>query len=41
MDSTLFDNMKSEADWNAYFRELWTGVLNEDTIKEFEKTYKG
>ncbi|KAF9186719.1 hypothetical protein BGZ51_001801 [Haplosporangium sp. Z 767] len=26
--------------WDAYFRELWTGVVSEATIKEFERTYR-
>ncbi|KAF9366023.1 hypothetical protein BGX34_006733, partial [Mortierella sp. NVP85] len=28
------------ATWDAYFRELWSGVVNESTIKEFERTYR-
>ncbi|KAF9093481.1 hypothetical protein BGX29_009903, partial [Mortierella sp. GBA35] len=26
--------------WDAYFRELWTGVVSEATIREFERTYR-
>ncbi|KAF9303772.1 hypothetical protein BGZ74_003083 [Mortierella antarctica] len=26
--------------WDAYFRSLWTGIVNESTIKEFERTYR-
>ncbi|KAF9917061.1 hypothetical protein BX616_002040 [Lobosporangium transversale] len=26
--------------WDAYFRELWGGIVNESTIKEFERTYR-
>ncbi|KAG0078952.1 hypothetical protein BGZ90_003942 [Linnemannia elongata] len=26
--------------WDAYFRELWGGVVSEDTIREFERTYR-
>ncbi|KAI8598312.1 DnaJ-like protein, subfamily C, member 9, partial [Dissophora ornata] len=26
--------------WDAYFRELWSGIVNESTIKEFERTYR-
>ncbi|KAJ2155961.1 hypothetical protein GGF46_005498 [Coemansia sp. RSA 552] len=28
-------------DWDAYFRELWSGVVDASTIAEFSKTYKG
>ncbi|KAF9967827.1 hypothetical protein BGZ65_012899, partial [Modicella reniformis] len=30
----------STATWDAYFRELWSGIVNESTIKEFEQTYR-
>ncbi|KAF9924706.1 hypothetical protein FBU30_005376 [Linnemannia zychae] len=26
--------------WDAYFRELWSGVVSEATIREFERTYR-
>ncbi|GJJ70901.1 DnaJ homolog subfamily C member 9 [Entomortierella parvispora] len=26
--------------WDAYFRELWTGIVSEATIREFERTYR-
>ncbi|KAF9271658.1 hypothetical protein BGZ68_003262, partial [Mortierella alpina] len=26
--------------WDAYFRELWSGIVNESTIKEFERNYR-
>ncbi|PIA16012.1 DnaJ-domain-containing protein, partial [Coemansia reversa NRRL 1564] len=28
-------------DWDAYFRELWSGVVDASTIEQFAKTYKG
>ncbi|KAG0246868.1 hypothetical protein B0O80DRAFT_300455 [Mortierella sp. GBAus27b] len=28
------------ATWDAYFRDLWSGIVSEETIKEFEKTYR-
>jgi DnaJ homolog subfamily C member 9 len=28
-------------DWKSYFQELWDGIVNGDTIKEFLKTYQG
>ena len=30
-----------EADWNAYFKELWKGEVNEKTLDDFVKSYKG
>ncbi|KAG0054276.1 hypothetical protein BGZ83_011618 [Gryganskiella cystojenkinii] len=26
--------------WDAYFRELWSGIVNETTIREFERNYR-
>lgn len=31
----------SGKDWNAYFKELWTGVVNEETIEAQKKKYQG
>ena len=28
-------------DWNEYFKEMWTGVVNKDTLAAFELKYKG
>ncbi|KAJ2749144.1 hypothetical protein IWQ56_007294, partial [Coemansia nantahalensis] len=28
-------------DWDAYFRELWSGVVDATTIEKFAQTYKG
>jgi DnaJ family protein C protein 9 len=39
-DQNLFEDMKDADDWDAYFRELWTGVVSEETIEQFEKEYK-
>jgi DnaJ homolog subfamily C member 9 len=30
-----------EFDWKAWFSELWEGVINGDTIREFTKQYQG
>ncbi|KAJ1551089.1 hypothetical protein HK096_003223 [Nowakowskiella sp. JEL0078] len=32
---------KNEAEWNAYFRELWSGKVSAESISEYEKKYKG
>lgn len=35
------ESMFEEAmDWNAYFRELWTGEVNADTLDEFKAKYQ-
>ncbi|KAJ2962850.1 hypothetical protein NQZ79_g2076 [Umbelopsis isabellina] len=31
----------SEKDWDAYFRELWSGEVNASTIEAFSEKYKG
>ncbi|RUS18761.1 hypothetical protein BC937DRAFT_88385 [Endogone sp. FLAS-F59071] len=28
-------------DWSAYFKELWTGVVNAETIEEYSAKYRG
>ncbi|RUS19792.1 hypothetical protein BC938DRAFT_475670 [Jimgerdemannia flammicorona] len=38
-DSGFLDD--TGKDWDAYFKELWTGVVNAQTIEEFAKKYKG
>ncbi|KAI7902003.1 uncharacterized protein BX663DRAFT_487267 [Cokeromyces recurvatus] len=38
MEESEFDEDK---DWAAYFKELWTGVVNADTIEEQKKKYQG
>lgn len=30
-----------DKDWNAYFKELWTGVVNTETIKAQKLKYQG
>ncbi|KAJ2795864.1 hypothetical protein H4S07_006373 [Coemansia furcata] len=35
------DIIEEEKDWDAYFRQLWTGVVDATTIEQFSKTYKG
>lgn len=37
-DESMFDG---EADWNAYFKELWSGEVNGQTLDEFRMEYKG
>lgn len=37
-DESFFDG---EADWNAYFKELWQGEVNGKTLDDFVKSYKG
>lgn len=32
---------EGEADWNAYFKELWQGEVNKQTLDDFVKSYKG
>ncbi|KAJ1963495.1 hypothetical protein GGI12_002027 [Dipsacomyces acuminosporus] len=37
----LADVIEEGKDWDAYFRELWSGVVDAATIEQFAKTYKG
>lgn len=37
-DESFFEG---EADWNAYFKELWQGEVNGQTLDDFVKSYKG
>ncbi|KAJ1937364.1 hypothetical protein FBU59_004771 [Linderina macrospora] len=37
----LDDTLEAGKDWDAYFRELWSGVVDASTIEQFAKTYKG
>jgi DnaJ family protein C protein 9 len=37
-DESFFEG---EADWNAYFKELWQGEVNGKTLDDFVKSYKG
>lgn len=39
-DESMFGDGE-EMDWNAYFRELWTGEVNADTLESFRKKYRG
>jgi DnaJ homolog subfamily C member 9 len=32
---------EGDFDWKSYFQELWDGIVNGDTIKDFLKTYQG
>ncbi|KAJ2031406.1 hypothetical protein H4S03_006639 [Coemansia sp. S3946] len=39
---SLSDDIIEEGkDWDAYFRQLWTGVVDATSIEQFSKTYKG
>ncbi|KAJ2480497.1 hypothetical protein EV174_003712, partial [Coemansia sp. RSA 2320] len=39
---SLSDDVIEEGkDWDAYFRELWSGVVDASTIDQFSKAYKG
>lgn len=38
MDESEFEGDK---DWNAYFKELWTGVVNSETIEAQKAKYQG
>jgi DnaJ family protein C protein 9 len=38
MDESEFEG---EKDWNAYFKELWTGVVNSETIEAQKLKYQG
>ncbi|KAJ2799413.1 hypothetical protein H4R20_004452 [Coemansia guatemalensis] len=37
----ILDVVEEGKDWDAYFRELWSGVVDASTIEQFAKTYKG
>ncbi|KAJ2704466.1 hypothetical protein FB645_003254 [Coemansia sp. IMI 203386] len=37
----ITDIIEEGKDWDAYFRQLWSGVVDADTIEQFSKTYKG
>ncbi|KAJ2779845.1 hypothetical protein H4R18_003772 [Coemansia javaensis] len=37
----LLDVAEEGKDWDAYFRELWSGVVDATTIDKLAKTYKG
>jgi DnaJ family protein C protein 9 len=39
--SDSLDLDDSEKDWDAYFRELWSGEVNASTIDAFSEKYKG
>jgi DnaJ family protein C protein 9 len=38
MDESEFEGDK---DWNAYFKELWTGVVSAETIEAQKQKYQG
>ncbi|KAI8322727.1 DnaJ-domain-containing protein [Martensiomyces pterosporus] len=37
----ILDVAEEGKDWDAYFRELWSGVVDASTIEQFAKSYKG
>lgn len=38
-ESDLLDTARK--DWSAYFKELWTGLVNAETIEEYSAKYRG
>ncbi|KAJ2847636.1 hypothetical protein IWW36_003753 [Coemansia brasiliensis] len=36
----ILDIVEEGKDWNAYFRELWSGVVDASTIQQFSDKYK-
>ena len=30
-----------EFDWKSWFQEMWDGIVNGDTIREFKEKYQG
>ncbi|KAJ2441505.1 hypothetical protein GGF42_007271 [Coemansia sp. RSA 2424] len=38
---SLSEVIEEGKDWDAYFRQLWTGVVDATTIEQFSKSYKG
>jgi len=42
-DSTgsLEEGEDGEFDWKSWFREMWEGIVNGDTIREFKEKYQG
>ncbi|KAJ1680096.1 hypothetical protein EV182_000690 [Spiromyces aspiralis] len=40
-DLDVDDLFEEGKDWDAYFRELWSGVVDATTIENFSKKYKG
>ncbi|KAJ2780210.1 hypothetical protein GGI15_003617 [Coemansia interrupta] len=37
----ISDIIEDGQSWDAYFRELWTGIVDASTIEQFAKVYKG
>jgi hypothetical protein len=35
------ERARSEAEWKDYFRELWSGEVNAETLDEFQRNYQG
>ena len=35
------DEAKTEAEWKEYFKELWQGEVNAETLDQFKEKYQG
>jgi len=35
------DEAKTEAEWKEYFKELWQGEVNAETLDQFKENYQG
>lgn len=40
-ENSFLDGLDDEASWNAYFKDLWSGEVNAQTIEEFTTKYRG
>ncbi|MBW0487352.1 hypothetical protein O181_027067 [Austropuccinia psidii MF-1] len=40
-ENPFFDGLDDEASWTAYFKDLWSGEVNSQTIEEFTQKYRG
>jgi DnaJ family protein C protein 9 len=40
-ENAFLDGLDDEASWSAYFKDLWSGEVNAQTIEEFAKKYRG
>jgi hypothetical protein len=36
-----FEGMRPEGGWDQFFRELWSGLVTNDSISKFELKYRG
>ncbi|OAV95846.1 hypothetical protein PTTG_09138 [Puccinia triticina 1-1 BBBD Race 1] len=40
-ENPFLDGLDDEASWSAYFKDLWSGEVNAQTIEEFTNKYRG